>query len=196
MAVDVRLDAARREVDLFGAPFQGIDQGEAAAAWLTEALGTPSRLVRVPPEHARVTDGELAGTSGYADSSAVLVLSTSSLDLLNERIVVRGGAPLRMNRFRPNVVVTGWDEPHREDQARRISIGDAELGYAKLAVRCVVTLVEQESGARKARNRCARWPTTAVTSPPGTASCSGRSSRWHGQASSRSATKLWVTRWA
>lgn len=38
---------------------------------------------------------------------------------------------------------------HAEDRARRITIGVAELGYAKLAVRCAVTLVEQEVGARR-----------------------------------------------
>lgn len=40
------------------------------------------------------------------------------------------------------------DEPHIEDRARRINAGDAELGYAKLAIRCVVTTVDQESGTK------------------------------------------------
>ena len=65
---DVDLTAARRDVELFGQPYQGIDQGDAVAGWLSGVLGAPSRLVRVPPEHDRVTDGETPGTSGYADS--------------------------------------------------------------------------------------------------------------------------------
>src|SRR4051812_1158342 len=44
--LDVTTSAPRRDVDLFGAAFQGIDQGDDAAAWLSEVLGTPSRLVR------------------------------------------------------------------------------------------------------------------------------------------------------
>lgn len=69
-----------------------------------------------------------------------------------------------MNRCRPNIVVDGgsgqgrgsdggdWAAvPHAEDRARRISIGGAELGYAKLAVRCAVTLVDQEAGVRQKR---------------------------------------------
>jgi hypothetical protein len=146
--VDVDLTAARCEVDLFGAPYRGIDQGEAAAGWLSAVLGSPCRLVRVPPEHVRVTDGETPGTCGYADSSPVHVTAVSSLDLLNSRIVDRGGEPVPMSRFRPNVVVDGWDEPHLEDRARRIDVGDAELRYGKLAIRCVVTTVDQVKGTR------------------------------------------------
>jgi uncharacterized protein YcbX len=148
LRAEVDLAAARRDVELFGLPYQGIDQGDAVAGWLSEVLGAPSRLVRVPPEHERVTNGQTPGTAGYADSSPVLVTALSSLDLLNAQIVQRGGEPVPMNRFRPNVVVGDWDEPHIEDRARRIDVGNAELGYAKLAVRCPVTTVDQESGTR------------------------------------------------
>ncbi|MFJ3982500.1 MOSC domain-containing protein [Streptomyces fungicidicus] len=140
--------AARREVVLFGAVHRGIDQGDTAARWFTEVLGAPSRLVRVPPEHDRVTDGRIPGTSAYADSCALHVVSRATLDLLNGKLAERGVPPLPMNRFRPNIVVDGWDEPHTEDRAHRIRIGDTELGYAKLAVRCAVTLVDQGTGAK------------------------------------------------
>ncbi|MFG3250957.1 MOSC domain-containing protein [Streptomyces sp. NPDC048187] len=160
VCLDVTTSAPRRDVDLFGTAFQGIDQGEEAAAWLSEFLATPSRLVRVPPEHDRIADGLTPGPSGYADSSAVHLLTRASLALLNQRMAERGAPALSMNRFRPNIVVESHDDqdpdsgdwaalPHAEDRARRITIGDAELGYAKLAVRCAVTLVRQEAGARR-----------------------------------------------
>ncbi|EGE43843.1 MOSC domain-containing protein [Streptomyces sp. SID4928] len=156
--LDVVTSAPRRDVDLFGATFRGIDQGEAAAAWLSDFLGAPSRLVRVPPEHDRRTDGLTPGTSGYADSSAVHLLSRASLGNLHARMAERGAPPLAMDRFRPNIVVDSrpegshgedWAaEPHAEDRIRRMTIGAADLGYTKLAVRCAVTLVDQEAGAR------------------------------------------------
>ncbi len=146
LRADVDLTPARRDVELFGKPYQGIDQGDTVAGWLSEVLGTPSRLVRVPPEHDRMTNGQTPGTAGYADSTALLITSLSSLDVLNERITQRGGEPVPMNRFRANVVVGGWDEPHIEDRARQINTGNAELGYAKLAIRCAVTTIDQESG--------------------------------------------------
>ncbi|MFC8343382.1 MOSC domain-containing protein [Streptomyces sp. NPDC057280] len=148
VAVDVDTTGVRRPVELFGTPYRGIDQGDTVARWLSEVLGAPSRLVRVPPEHDRVTDGRTPGTAGWADSGALHVLSRSSLDLLNGKLAERGAEPLAMNRFRPNIVIGGWDVPHTEDRAHRIRIGDTELAYAKLAVRCAVTLVDQERGAK------------------------------------------------
>jgi uncharacterized protein len=148
VGIDVDTSGPRRQVDLFGTSYQGIDQGDAAAGWLSEVLGARSRLVRVPPEHDRVTDGRTPGTSGYADSCAVHVVSRSTLRLLNEKLAERGRGPLPMNRFRPNVVLDGWEQPHTEDRAHRMTIGETELGYAKLAIRCAVTMVDQESAAK------------------------------------------------
>ncbi|WP_432251286.1 MOSC domain-containing protein [Streptomyces sp. HNM1019] len=148
VAIDIDTTSARREVTVFDTPYLGIDQGEDAAMWLSRFLGAPSRLVRVPPEHDRVTEGWIPGTCGYADSAAVHLLSRASLDGLNERIAGAGGAPLPMNRFRPGIVIGGWDEPHREDRVRRIAIGGAELGFAKHTTRCVVTTVDQSEGVK------------------------------------------------
>lgn len=168
--VDVR--SASRAVSLFGQPYRGIDQGDPVAGWLSRVLGVPSRLARVPADHPRITDGQTPGTCGYADSSPIHLLSTSSLNLLNERIALRStgrnpagrnpastpvdrgtgsgptSAPVAMERFRPNLVIEGWDEPHTEDRCRRIEVGDVEFGYAKLAIRCSVTMVDQVTGGK------------------------------------------------
>ena len=148
LRIAVDLDGPRRPVEMFGDPYRGIDQGDAVAEWLTHVLGSGSRLVRVPPDHDRVTDGETPGTAGYADSGALLLTSRASWVELDRRIVGRDGEPVPMERFRPNVVVDGWVEPHVEDQVREASIGDTELGFAKLAIRCAVTLVDQRTGVR------------------------------------------------
>lgn len=167
--VAVDLDGPRRPVEMFGDPYQGIDQGDAVADWLTRALGAPSRLVRVPPEHDRVTDGETPGRAGFADSGALLLTSRTSWAELDRRIAERDAVPaggwkpaelaepagrvstVPMDRFRPNIVVDGWSEPHAEDEARELSVGEVELAYAKQAIRCAVTLVDQETGERGGR---------------------------------------------
>jgi uncharacterized protein YcbX len=41
VSIDVDTSGPRRWIDLFGTAYRGIDQGDAAAAWLTEALGAP-----------------------------------------------------------------------------------------------------------------------------------------------------------
>ena len=126
--VHVPIDTAarRRPITLFGSPYTGIDQGDEAATWLTAVLGKPSRLVVAPPEHHRVTDGLTPGTSAYADSCPVHLLSSASLRELNARITANGGQPVPTSRFRPNIVVDGWD-PHEEDHALHLT---TEIGRA------------------------------------------------------------------
>jgi uncharacterized protein YcbX len=146
--VAVDIDGPRRPVEMFGNPYRGIDQGDAVAGWLTDVLGRPSRLVRVPPEHDRVTDGETPGRAGFADSGALLLVSRASWAELDRRIAERGAEGVPVDRFRPNVVVDGWAEPNVEDQVREMSVGDADLAFAKPAIRCAVTLVDQRTGVR------------------------------------------------
>lgn len=143
--INVDLDAPRRDVSLFKLPYRGIDQGHEAADWFTRVLGGPSRLVRVAPEHDRISKGEVVGPVGFADGTAVLIASPASLDLLNGRLAEAGGEPLPMNRFRPNIVIGGWPRPHTEDLVRQIDIGTAGFGYAKVCLRCAVTMVDQSS---------------------------------------------------
>lgn len=146
--LEVDLEGERRDVRVHGEPFRGADQGEPVAEWLSTVLGRSCRLVRVPPEHDRVTSGETPGTAGFADSSAVLLMAERSVAELNARLADKGVAALPMDRFRPNLVVNGWEEPHVEDRVRRFEVGRAELGFTKLAVRCVVTTVDQQTGER------------------------------------------------
>ncbi|WP_216211457.1 MOSC domain-containing protein [Amycolatopsis aidingensis] len=146
--LEVAIEGPRSAVAVFTWEGKGIDQGTAAADWLSTVLGSPSRLIRVPPDHQRATDGIIPGTAGFADSSAILVTTTSSLDGLNERIAEQGGEPVPMNRFRPNIVLSGWTEPHTEDGVRRLAVGEVELGYTKMCVRCPVPTVDQDTGTR------------------------------------------------
>ena len=141
-----RFDGPRRPVTVHWWTGEGCDQGDEAAEWFSRALGRPCRLVRVPSDLERQLDDE--GLVGFADAHAVLMTSLSSLDGLNLRIAEHGADAVPMNRFRPNIVVSGWDEPHTEDQVSRAVIGSAELGYARMCVRCAVPTVDQETGLK------------------------------------------------
>ncbi|CCQ15026.1 putative uncharacterized protein [Rhodococcus sp. AW25M09] len=144
VTVAVDRDSAAREVTMFAAPMRGIDQGDEVADWLGEVLREPSRLVAAPHDLGRITDGISPGSAQFADSSAVHILSTATLAGLNSKLDVA----LPMDRFRPNIVIDGWEEPHREDEVREVGIGSARLAYTKLAIRCAVTTVEQTTGER------------------------------------------------
>ncbi|MEO6084966.1 MAG: MOSC N-terminal beta barrel domain-containing protein [Umezawaea sp.] len=143
---ETRFDGPLLDVRVHWWDGQGVDQGDEAAEWFTALLGRPCRLVRVPPDLDRQLGDE--GRVGFADAHALLMTSLASLDGLNERILQRGAEPVPMNRFRPNVVVGGWSEPHTEDLVRRVSIGSAEFGYSRVCVRCAVPTVDQELGVK------------------------------------------------
>ncbi|NUT98918.1 MAG: MOSC domain-containing protein [Saccharothrix sp.] len=141
VVLDVVTDAAAaRPVDVEKWPGTGIDQGDDVAEWLSGVLSRPVRLVREPDRATRAR--------GEPDPTALHLLSMSSLDSLNARIVARGAEPLPMDRFRPNIVVDGWPEPHTEDRVVRLGIGHAEIGFGELATRCAVTRVDQSTGER------------------------------------------------
>lgn len=118
----------------------------AAGRWLSDALGTPCRLVHLADPGARTLDPAYsrdADRVSFADGFPVLLASVASLDDVNSRL----DAPVPMTRFRPNLVITGapaWAEDHW----RRIRIGEAEFRLPKACSRCIVTSIDQRTGER------------------------------------------------
>ena len=87
------------------------------------------------------------GGMNRIDVPPVLVTGAASLADLNDRIVERGGDPVPMDRFRPNVVVSGG-APFAEDEWPRVRIGDVVLRAAGKSDRCIVTTTDQLTGER------------------------------------------------
>ncbi|MER6671737.1 MOSC N-terminal beta barrel domain-containing protein [Streptomyces sp. NPDC000983] len=122
--------------------------------WCTAWLGIRVRLVHMDdPATRRPVDPEYAlpgETVSFADGYPLLLTTTASLDALNS--LIAGGehaheGPLPMNRFRPNVVVSGTDA-WAEDDWTRVAIGDVTFRVAKMCGRCVVTTTDQDTAGR------------------------------------------------
>jgi uncharacterized protein len=146
LTLDVIEDGPRRRVNVHGVwQGDGVDQGDEAAGWVSELIGEPLRLVRVPPDHDRMTD-ERHGAITFTDSTPLHLTSLASLDELNARILERGAEPVPMERFRPNIVVSGFPDPFAEDDVRLYEVGAARLRWVKPDVRCAVTMVDQDTG--------------------------------------------------
>jgi uncharacterized protein len=126
-------------------PCVGLDQGRSAAEWLTEAVGAPVRLVRVPPRPERVANPEFAGTvpapMGFADGFPVLVCNRASLEDLNARMP----EPVPMERFRPNLVLVGL-APWAEDRIDTLTVGALTLRLVKPCTRCTIPSIDQRTG--------------------------------------------------
>jgi uncharacterized protein YcbX len=124
-------------VDVWGHGYVGVLAAASINTALSEAIGRECRLASIRSDVFR-TSHEVA----FHDDSPLLVISQSSLDELNRRLP----APVPMNRFRPNVVVTD-SKPFEEDLWQRIAIGDTVLRAVKQCERCVITTVDQAAGA-------------------------------------------------
>lgn len=157
---------ARTRVRVWDWEGSGLDEGEEAAAWLTELLGKPARLVRFvgraggpgsveadparraapsewTPEGLATTTPEVA----FADAFPYLVVNPASLAALNQQLVSPEEGPLSLNRFRGNIVVAGA-EAWAEDGWARLAAPSrgVDLTLVKPCDRCAVPTVNQETG--------------------------------------------------
>jgi uncharacterized protein YcbX len=138
--------------DVWGNQTSGTDEGDAAAAWLSDALATQVRLVRRDFAKSRTT--KIAMPSGqhaplsYFDSMPLLVASEESLDDLNERIQANAGAAVPMDRFRASIIVRGLGA-FAEDKASALRIGSTIMHRGKPCARCVVTTIDQATAEAK-----------------------------------------------
>lgn len=123
---------------------QAIDQGEEAAQWFSDWLGTEVRLVHIADGYIRKVSPEYAVNAddhtGFADGYPILIAAEESIQDLNSRLET----PVPMNRFRPNIVVRGC-EPFAEDTWNRIRAGDVTLAVVKPCARCVVTTIDKNT---------------------------------------------------
>ena len=124
-----------------------LDQGNAAAEWISAAVADVLRLVRKAPAHDRLANPEFAGSRphpvSFVDGYPLLVCNEASLQDLNARM----SAPVPMERFRPSIVLTGL-AAFAEDYIDMIQIGAITLRLVKPCTRCIITSTDQRSGER------------------------------------------------
>jgi uncharacterized protein len=170
LALHVNIDAveAPAQVTVWNDTVSAYDMGSVAAQWFTDFLsltdaGLPSadapkfRMVRFDPDYKRLSN--LTWTKGveamnqFADGFPMLVLSQASLDALNVKLKTAGHAAVDIERFRPNIVLTGVDA-HDEDRLNELTIATTEgpvaLSLVKPCPRCPIPNID---------------PKTAISSP-------------------------------
>lgn len=134
----------QRQVSVWQSVCEAVDQGDEVARWFSDFLGDNVRLVRIADEFQRELDARYRlredDETAFADGYPVLLLAQASLDDLNQRLAT----PLPMNRFRPNIVVSGC-EAYAEDNWKRIRIGNVEFAGVKKCARCKIITIDQAS---------------------------------------------------
>ncbi len=164
LALHVALDAVEQacKVRVWNDECSAFDMGDTAAQWFTDFLmqerpadipAMKLRLVRFDPEHKRAsnvkwTKGQQA-LNHFSDGYPILVISEASLDDLNTRLQAAGHTHVKIERFRPNIVLSGL-QAHDEDRADQLHInsseGDFVLALIKPCPRCPIPDVNPKTG--------------------------------------------------
>lgn len=120
-------------------------QKSRADDWFTRFTGEQLRLVRFDPSHRRVSDakwtGDVTALNRFSDGYPILIISEASLRDLNGRLPIS----VPMNRFRPNVVVSGISA-YGEDRLDALSAGDIVFKIVKPCARCRIVNTKQSTG--------------------------------------------------
>jgi uncharacterized protein len=168
LALHIALDAVEQacKVRVWDDECAAYDMGDIAAQWFTDFLmqERPAgmqpmklRLVRFDPEHKRPSSLKWTQNSPalnqFSDGYPLLVISEASLADLNSRLAAQGYPHVEIERFRPNIVLSGL-EAHDEDRTLALVIqtqeGVVELRLVKPCPRCPIPNID---------------PRTALSSP-------------------------------
>lgn len=153
---DVQLNmtaqGAAKTITVWRDTLPAIDMGDAAAAWLSAALGANVRLVRFDAQQRRAVKREPSEYYLFADGYPYLVLSKASVRALNERLIEKGESPVGVDRFRANIILDDVDA-HTEDFAESLSHANG-LAFNLYApcTRCAVPNIDQRTGQSNANH--------------------------------------------
>jgi uncharacterized protein YcbX len=118
--------------------------------WFSEFLDVDCQLVYMPDSTLRPVDPDYAisikgdDIASFSDGFPNLMISEASLDDLNSRVDI----DLTMNRFRPNIVLSGC-KPYEEDQLKHFIVNQIDFFAVKPCSRCVITTINPQTGQKE-----------------------------------------------
>ncbi|MDC8760237.1 MOSC domain-containing protein [Janthinobacterium fluminis] len=136
-------------VQVWDDTLKAYDCDAVTAAWFSNAIGVPCRLVRFHPHARRLASRKWTGAVDaptlFSDGYPVLLAGAASLDDLNDRLLRAGRAAIPMNRFRPNLVLADL-AAFEEDYVESFAFGAMALKPVKPCSRCSIPANDQASG--------------------------------------------------
>ena len=150
LMINMPVNESLQQVTVWNDDCQAYDAGDEAASWFSEFLSVNCRLVYFPDTEFRQVDLNYAKKGeriAFSDGFPLLLISESSLDDLNQRLILEQQPPITMNRFRPNLVVSGCDA-FAEDDWKKMRIGDITFRIVKPCSRCVIPNIDIDTGKR------------------------------------------------
>jgi len=145
VSIDIGAFTQSAEVKVWSDEVSALSCPPSQTRALSDYLGVDVRLVWMAPESFRQVDREFFDAPrqvSFADGFPVLLTNTASLDDLNERLCSKGEPPVSMNRFRPNIVVSGR-QAFEEDAWLELKVGEVKFAVVKPCSRCVMTTIDE-----------------------------------------------------
>lgn len=136
----------RVETNIWGVPCRPVLVSDDADKWFSAALGTGCRLVYMDDDTEVMIDERYNidnRLTSFSDGFPILMISQASLHDLNSKAT----EAVPMNRFRPNLVISGADA-FEEDSMNKFEINGITFYGAKPSARCVVTTIDQSTTAK------------------------------------------------
>jgi hypothetical protein len=133
-------------VEIWGQYCGAVSVNDEADKWFSGALNIPCRLVYMNEDTKLPVDERYAvnhDLTNFSDGFPILMISEASLADLNSRIE----EVIPMNRFRPNLVITG-SAAYEEDHMKAFVINGITLYGVKPSARCVITTINQYTLAK------------------------------------------------
>lgn len=134
------------DTKVFDKVCKAIPVSKAADQWFSNILQGDFKLVYMPEESKRLVNPAYATPTdivSFADGYPILLASTASLNDLNQRLE----DPVAMNRFRPNIVISG-EHAFGEDYWEYFKINGLSFRGIKPCARCLMTTVDPEKGVK------------------------------------------------
>lgn len=144
------------DVELFGLPGSAVRVGKEADEWFSKYMGKPHTLVTFCKSICKprsLLDHKVHGKKpfvsnrdkvAFADGCPYLLISENSLKEVNKHCTK---FECTMQRFRPNIVVSGC-EAFAEDTWKQLKIGTASFRCLHRCGRCILPNVDPETGIR------------------------------------------------
>jgi uncharacterized protein len=136
----------RIATNIWGVPCNPLHVSDEADKWFSDQLQTQCRLVYMDDDtHVTISETYNINNSltSFSDGFPILMISEASLDDLNSK----ASETIPMNRFRPNLVISGA-VAFEEDTMKEFMINGIVLYGAKPSARCMITTIDQHSGAK------------------------------------------------
>ncbi len=124
-----------------------VDQGDAAANWLSDVTGASVRLATLKQNFDRNLPVDMLSAAhgveqdGFCDLSPIMLVNAATLDDVNAQL----SDPVSVERFRCNIVVRGL-EPYAEDEISGYQGEALSLSHVIACERCVIINTDPVSG--------------------------------------------------